>query len=61
MTLITIALCIWAIVLELHLRKRERANHALVVAINAVALGKAKITRRNEQTVIIYNPQRGAN
>lgn len=57
--IITTLVCLWAIVLEVQLRRRDKHIDSLVDAVNAVALGKAKLGRKNDKTVITYN-KRGA-
>lgn len=58
MTIITILVCLWAIALEVQLRRRDKDVTALVGAVKAVAYGKAEVVRKGDSVSIIYNQQR---
>jgi hypothetical protein len=51
--MIIIGLCLWAIALELHLRRISKKAYALAVAVNKVADGKARIVRENGHATFI--------
>jgi hypothetical protein len=48
-------LCLWAIVLELQIRRREHILNVFANAFTATAYGKAKITVENGKPTIKYN------
>ena len=57
-TTTTILMCLWAIGLEIALRKRTNDLRTLVRTVNMVAVGDAKIIRRDDQTVIVINKEK---
>lgn len=54
MTLITIAIASWAIVLEVEIKRKERLMDAVSEAIRRVAEGRARIVMRDEK--IVFEP-----
>lgn len=48
-------LCLWAIALELQLRKRRKIADTLANAIYMAARGKARFTIENGKTTIKFN------
>lgn len=48
-------LCLWAIALELKLRKRDRDVHCMTVALQNIALGKASVSFKNNRFTIQTN------
>ncbi len=60
MTIISIVVCLWAIALELYIRKREKGHTALCQAVAWVADGKYQIKRSDTGNIEFKPTNRGA-